>query len=64
MLLNNYQLFLSFDKASQLEPEETYFWVLKGALFKELNRLDEALEWLFLNNLLLLSYNEALQIEP
>ena len=40
-------LFISYDKRFQLNPEDPNLQKNKGHFFKKLNRLDEALEWLF-----------------
>ena len=56
--------FLSFDKSLQFNPEKNYIWKDKANFLKKLNRLDEALEWFYLNNYNILSFNKALQLNP
>ena len=56
-------LFLSYDTILKIDPEDFLFWD-KVNLLQSLNRLDEAIEWLFLYNYIFLSYEKALQLDP
>ena len=45
----NFQLFLLFFSYDKY-PEDEFVWEGKANLFQELNRNDEALEWLIFSN--------------
>ena len=55
---------ISYDKVIPFNPSNANSWENKAKFFIEYNKLDKALEWLFLNNIIFHSFNQALKLEP
>ena len=47
VFLRNIKLFISVENAIELDPEDYHLWLKKTKYLKQLNRVDEALEWYF-----------------